>query len=204
VSAIALAAFFATVFVNKLIPGPVLFLVLARTASAGQRAGVSTVLGIVLAQIATLLAALAAISVSMNLSGLTQSMLRAGGMVLLVWLAWRVWNMPCKDRFDASVHAREVMVNDCAKGMLAGLSSPYNLFLMLAVLPSLVDPAQMTPAQVLALVGTYLVATLIPLSATIWAGIALHEVWARHDRVFARTGAVMMLGFAGAGFLEFA
>ncbi len=178
-------------------------LVLARTASVGYMAGISTVLGVLLARALTLTAALTTVLLSMELPVDMRFGWQIGGLILVAWLSWRVWSTPPADK---KVCANQTALNqgqEIFKGMIVGISSPYSLFLMFALLPTMVAPVGLGTDKIVILSAVVLLATTIPLVATIWAGVALHQVWSRHSKLFARTGAIIMLGSGCFGFLNF-
>jgi threonine/homoserine/homoserine lactone efflux protein len=123
---------------------------------------------------------------------------------MLLWLAWRGWNTPRTDGSALSGQAARAVTHDVARGMIVSVTSPYNLFLMFGLLPTLVAPHELRADHIALLTTAFLLATVVPHVVTIWAGSALHQIWSRQGRLFARAGALLMLGFAGVGILSFA
>ena len=191
---LALSALFLAALVNAAIPGPVLLLVIARAGRRGAGAGLAVSLG------ATLAVAILLGVVWMVLLGAVQmapqilATLKLAGIVLLVWLGLRMLH-------EAGVphpgHAPRLHLGNVAAGLALGLSSPFNLIFLLALLPQAVAPAALTVERAVLASALVLLGTAIPkLLATMI--VTLHT---RRTPVpsawLARAGGLALLGFAG-------
>jgi homoserine/homoserine lactone efflux protein len=165
------AAFLLITLILFLIPGPIVTLVIATSASKGMRAGLVTVAGTSCGT-AVLLAVIAlGLSWILNHALYWFEMLRWVGAVYLIWLGIQAWRgaadgppMPP----DHRVHF--------GRGFLVALSNPKTIAFFTAFLPQFVDP-RLPVAPQLALMCAVSV-LMAGLSDSGWAILAgLGRVW---------------------------
>ena len=185
---------FLVALINASVPGPVLLLVIARAARRGVGAGLAASLGATLAVALILSLVWIVLLGAVQLAPQVFAWLKLAGIVLLVWLGIRMLR-------DASVphppRAPRRHLGDVGAGLALGLSSPFNLVFLLALLPQFVDPAALSVAQALSTSALILLGTAIPkLLATMI--VTLHASRAPFASTWlGRAGGLALLGFAG-------
>ena len=177
-----------------LLPGPNEALILATSLTRGVRAGLTTVVGTVLAMVVQLTLVVLGAGVLLTLSATWFETLRWIGvayLVLLAVLAWRARPGPAVER---PVGAGRTLL----RGFLVSLTNPKTLLFFGAFLPQFVQPGPGAVSQLALLAATFVVLSAI-LDST-WAILAarLRAIAAMPERLRNRLGAGFFLG-AGVG-----
>ena len=147
---VSVFALYSVAALNATVPGPCTILTAARSALAGRGAGVRVTLGVVMAKTILLTSSLTVMFGAVTLSDGAFEVMRWVGIALLVAMAAHLLSSRPGGRGDQPRAA--VDVPDVAAGLMAGVSSPYNLVLLLALLPQFL-PAQLGAAAILPVVG---------------------------------------------------
>jgi homoserine/homoserine lactone efflux protein len=186
-------AFLFITLVLILIPGPIVTLVIATSASRGTRAGLVTVAGTTSGN--AVLLTLIALGLSWILThALTWfDMLRLVGAAYLIWLGIQVWR--------GAGQGRPVAPNDRVyfwRGFLVALSNPKTIAFFTAFLPQFVDPS--LPAAPQLAVMCVVSALLAMLSDSGWAVLAgLGRTWLMQPARAKLLGRVSGLTLIGGG-----
>jgi homoserine/homoserine lactone efflux protein len=184
-------AFLLITMVLILIPGPIVTLVIATSASKGMRAGLVTVAGTSSGNVVLL--ALIALGLSWILThALTWfEMLRFVGAAYLIWLGIQAWR--------GAGRGAPVPLNDRVyfwRGFLVALSNPKTIAFFTAFLPQFVDPT--LPAAPQLAVMCVVSAVLAALSDSGWAILAgLGRAWLMkpaHARLLGRVSGLTLIG----------
>jgi homoserine/homoserine lactone efflux protein len=184
-------AFLLITLVLILIPGPIVTLVIATSASKGMRAGLVTVAGTSSGN-AVLLAVIAlGLSWILNHALYGFEMLRWAGAAYLIWLGIQAWRGAGRDV--------PVPPNDRVyfwRGFLVALSNPKTIAFFTAFLPQFVDP-NLPAAPQLALMCAVSV-VLATLSDSGWAILAgLGRIWLMKParaRLLGRLSGITLIG----------
>ncbi len=179
----SLAAFALTALVIEMTPGPNMAYLAALSLSQGIRAGLAAVVGVALGL--SVYGAVAALGLSavIDNSPLLYEVLRWGGVVYLLWLAWEAW---AKEAETAPEQAGDPDVHPALafrRGLITNLLNPKAAVFYVAVLPDFVQPDRGSVAmQTLALSALYVgIATLVHLVIVLLAS-RLHKVVQTPDK----------------------
>ena len=191
---LSLSALFLAALINAAIPGPVMFLVVARAAEGGLRGGAMTALG-ALGAVALLLAVVWAVMLGvMQLGPQAFAVLKVAGVAVLVLLGLRMLTASSR---PGAVRVRRRGLGDLATAAVLVLSNPVNLVFFLALLPQFVTVAAMTGPRMAFVGALVLVASAIPVMAAALIGIWQARIAPRSTLWAVRAGGAAMLGFAG-------
>jgi len=177
-----------------LLPGPNVALILATSLTRGVRAGLTTVVGTVLAMVVQLTLVVLGASVLLTLSAQWFEILRWVGVAYLLVLALLAWRARPGPAVEKPVGTGRTL----ARGFFVSLTNPKTLLFFGAFLPQFVQPGAGAVSQL-----TLLAATFLVLSASLdstWAILAarLRAIAAMPERLRNRLGATFFLG-AGVG-----
>jgi threonine/homoserine/homoserine lactone efflux protein len=164
-------AFLLITLVLILVPGPIVTLVIATSASKGVRAGLLTVAGTTAGN-AVLLAMIAGgLSFILAHALYWFDILRLGGAAYLVWLGIQAWR---RAGGGASRLPRDHV--HLGRGFLVALSNPKTIAFFTAFLPQFVDPSLPVARQLVVMCTVS--ALLAALSDSTWAILAgLGRAW---------------------------
>jgi threonine/homoserine/homoserine lactone efflux protein len=182
--------------VNSAMPGPCMILIAAQTARGGPWPGFRTSLGIAAAQMIYATLALALLILALSISDTVHTVIRLVGAGILLLLAvgmlTQTESSPARLQVSQTHTGREALL-----GLGVGLSSPFNLVFMFSVLPQFVSrEALLDPAMVTVFLGIF-IATMGPMIATIWIANGARAFGQRFVHLLVRSGAVVLLVFAG-------
>ena len=183
--------------INTAMPGPCVALTVGRSARDGLAAGLAVSLGVILANL--LLAALA-LSIMLGIVALSETAFLAmkwAGAGALILLALHMLFPSRKGTASQHVSAHGQFY-DLVAGLTVGLSSPFNLLFLLALLP------QMVPTSAFDVFGigigltiaAILVGAAISLCGVTLLGILSNSTIERAGRPIECFGALAMIGFA--------
>ena len=186
-------AYVATCIVIVIVPGPIVTLVVANSLRHGARAGLLNIagaqlgftlmIGIVLAGLASLIAAL----------GWWFDWIRFAGAAYLVWLGIRLFRNP--GSFAAPQPAKKPRVGFFLQGFLVMMSNPKALLLFGALFPQFIDPRGNYVGQVLLLGVTAMAIAFVSDSAyALLAGRAAGLLSARRVRLISRASGLCLIG----------
>ncbi|MFO1191930.1 MAG: LysE family translocator [Rhodoferax sp.] len=183
-----LLAFLAAALVLAITPGPGVAYIVTRTLGQGRRAGLASVAGIALGNLANAVAAALGLSSLLAASPLAFAVLRYAGAAYLVWLGLQLLLRPPAVQDPAAAPASRGQV--LRQGILVSLLNPKTTLFFAAFLPPFMQAPAAPMAQALAL-GTLFVLiaaasdTAYVLLATALAPGRLREGAVRGRRVVA-------------------
>ncbi len=166
-------------------PGPAVLAIVARTLAAGPGPGLAFLIGCVLIDVLYLLLAVYGLSYVAELLGDLFVAVKWLGAGYLVWLGIALWRAepvpPAEARVDRRSSARAL-----AEGALVNLANPKPILFFGAIVPTFVDVASLTGADV-ALVAAVVAAGLVAVNFVYVVAAA------RARRLFRSRGAVRLL-----------
>lgn len=171
VSLTSLISFIATCLVVELTPGPNMGYLAVLSATAGRRAGFAATIGVALGLLVVGIAAALGLAAAISASPLLYQVLRWGGILYFLWLAWDGWKVDS----ETSPGATGDLATDAkyfSRGLITNILNPKAAVFYIAVLPSFVEPARPVLGQTVALsivyvsVATAIHATIVVLAAT--------------------------------------
>lgn len=160
----SIAAFALTSLVIEMTPGPNMAYLAALSLSQGIRAGVAAVAGVALGLAVYGAVATLGLSAAIDNSPLLYEVLRWGGVVYLLWLAWEAWAREAETlekSGDLDLRPGQAF----RRGLITNLLNPKAAVFYVAVLPDFIRPGNGSVAtQTLMLSALYVgVATLVHL-----------------------------------------
>lgn len=192
------AAMFTVLFsataINAALPGPCTIFTARRSDVAGQAAGMRITAGVLLANLILATITLAVMHGALTVSDQAFGAMKWAGIAVLLALAVRMlWSRSASDR-SATCASHDL--SEIGAGLMVGLSSPYNLVFLLALLPQFV-PAEMDIATVVAVVAAVLSGAAVGQLGAVTVGVCSRSALGRGARWLDRAGAVCLIGFAG-------
>ena len=179
---------------NMALPGPGVLLTFTRSSCQGLGAGLGVSAGFLLS---SLILAAAAVLIIAGLMRLPQGILESVrwiGIVVILWIALR---LVLAAGAGASAVPAERHGGDLLAGFALGITSPYNLLFLLALLPQFA-PVPLSALGAGALVAAYLLGQCLVLGAVSVLGAAVGRT------AFGSTGAPVVQRLAGATLAGFA
>lgn len=165
-------SFVVTCLILEITPGPNMAYLAVLSASKGRSAGFATVAGIALGlAIIGVAAAIGLASIIAN-SVVLYQLLRWGGVLYLLWIAWQSWHEEADITDDGGLSG-EAHAEYFRRGLFVNLLNPKAGVFYIAVLPRFVDPALPSLGQLITLSMVFvLIATGIHLLVVIFASSA--------------------------------
>src|SRR6185295_18848731 len=199
----SLGVFFGAGFVLLMTPGPAVLYIVTRSIEQGRKAGLVSVLGIVVGTLFHVAAAALGGSALLMSSALAFNALRYLGALYLVYLGCKTLLTPDRP-VDAPEVERAGLRDIFAQGVVVNLLNPHTALFFFAFLPQFIDPRRgAVPLQIVTLGLLFIL-----MSATtdaVWAiGAGTAGDWVRRNRRFGRVqryvtgGALIGLGAAAA------
>lgn len=189
-SAIAVAS-----ALNSAMPGPCVAMTIGRSARDGFPAGMLVSTGVVMANLILCAAALAVMHGLIALSPTTYVFMKWAGIAALVVLALRMLLYKANAPTWEAVSDRR-QFGDLSLGLLVGLSSPFNLIFLLALLPQLVPATDQSAATMIAVTLAVLVGAAVSLCGAVFIGLSASMVRGASHHI-ERVCALSMIAFAG-------
>jgi threonine/homoserine/homoserine lactone efflux protein len=183
-----LLAFLAAALVLAITPGPGVAYIVTRTLGQGRRAGLASVAGVALGNLANVVAAALGLSSLLAASPVAFAVLRYAGAAYLVWLGLQLLRRPAAVQDPVAAPASRGKV--LRQGILVSLLNPKTTLFFAAFLPPFMQAPAAPMAQALVL-GTLFVLiaavsdTAYVLLATVLAPGRLREGAVRGRRVVA-------------------
>ena len=190
VSAIALAS-----AINSAMPGPCMVLTIGRSARNGAPAGLLVTIGVAAA---TLILCGIALSVMLGMLAVSQSAFIAMkwiGITALIVLALRMIANRGRDKPGSSVLEAH-WLRDFVAGLTVGLSSPFNLVFLLALLPQLVPAQDHDVSSIVLINAAVLAGAIVSQIGAVLIGAASGGVGHGAGSRIECLGALSMIGFA--------
>ena len=193
-----LLAFALTALVIEITPGPNMTYLAALSLSSGMRTGFAAVAGIALGLMSYGVIAAFGLAAVIDNSPLLYGVLRWGGVLFLLWLAWDAWS----GHRDGASEAADRNAQPWAafrRGLITNLLNPKAAVFYIAVLPEFVRPdAGSVTSQTLLLSFIYVaIATLIHTVIVTLAGSMQSMIDVASNRRAIRGGfALALIGIA--------
>ncbi len=161
----SIAAFALTSLVIEMTPGPNMAYLAALSLSQGIRAGLAAVGGVALGLAVYGLVAALGLSAAIDNSLLLYEVLRWGGVVYLLWLAWEAWASEAETTPEKAGDPDIRPGQAFRRGLITNLLNPKAAVFYVAVLPDFVQVGQGSiVTQTLGLSALYVgIATLVHL-----------------------------------------
>lgn len=164
-------AFAVTSTLIELTPGPNMIWLAIVAATEGRRPGYAAVAGVALGLSLVGLAAAFGLAAVISGSALLYQLLRWGGVVYLLWLAWDGWRGSATDEALAPPGSSNLLY--FRRGLLTNLLNPKAAVFFIAVLPGFLPAGAVVLKETLALSMIYVaVATAIHAAIVTAAGAA--------------------------------
>lgn len=197
----ALAAFLAASLVLAATPGPGVVYILARTVALGRRAGLSSVAGVAMGNLANALGASIGLAALLAISPWALSVVKYAGAVYLVYLGVKglADEQACETvDFVASDRAR-IFVD----GFVVAVLNPKTALFFAAFLPQFIDPAASAMLQSVLLGALFVVVALVTDSLYVLTASAVRPAlarlrWLRRSARYLSAGVLIGLGFLAA------
>ena len=184
-------------FTNAILPGPCILLTVSRASSCGLRSALMVSWGVVLANLALVSVAVLTMVGLLFVSQEALGMLRWLGLAVLLLLGLKL--LSSKPAPESSEMQRSTPWRDAGAGFLVGVSSPYNLVFMLALLPQFVPASGISSEVGFVMAAAVLGGALLAQLCASGAGLAAAKLLALTTSrgLFDRVGGLTMVGFAG-------
>lgn len=162
ISASSLFGFILTCVIIEVTPGPNMAWLAALSISRGWRTGFAAVAGVALGLSAYGIAAGFGVAAIIENSPFLYQVLRWGGVVFLLWLAWEGWSTAGEIAPEVSDDS-QLRASAFRRGLITNLLNPKAAVFYVAMLPEFVnEPAGHVIAQTLTLSAIYVaIATII-------------------------------------------
>jgi threonine/homoserine/homoserine lactone efflux protein len=196
-----LAAFLLTALLIELTPGPNMAYLALVSAVEGRRAGLAATTGIALGLAIVGVIAALGLAALLSTSPFAFAVLRWGGALYLLWLAFEAWTGAGEVSPSRSNHSKNA-AQHFRRGLIVNLLNPKAALFFVAILPGFTDPARPLLAQTLLLTLLYVaLATAIHLILVGLAGTAQRWLSDPARQAIARRGFAVMLAAVALWFL---
>ncbi len=194
-----LLAFTVALTIAAFLPGPGMTAVVARALAVGFRGTLPLVLGMILGDLTFLACAALGLAALANTFETVFTVVKWAGAAYLVFLAFQLWTAkPQADEVSAERGAQRSFLRVTIGGLVLTLGNPKTIVFYMALLPSVIDLATLTPVGFLELAAIVFVDLAIV--GAVYAGLAakargfFRDAGAR--RILDRTAGTMMVGAA--------
>ena len=162
-----LGVFFGAGFVLLMTPGPAVLYIVTRSIEQGRKAGLVSVLGIVVGTLFHVAAAALGVSALLMSSALAFNALRYLGALYLVYLGCKTLLAPDRPA-DAPAVERAGLREIFSQGVVVNLLNPHTALFFFAFLPQFVDPARGAVALQIVALGLLFIA-MAAMTDSVWA-----------------------------------
>jgi len=152
----AWALFALTSMLIELTPGPNMAYLAIVGVSQGRKAGYAAVAGVALGLAIIGIAAALGLAAAINASPMLYQVLRWGGVIYLLWLAFDGWREASEEIEHAPLGSSNALY--FRRGLITNLLNPKAAVFYIAVLPGFVEPTGVVMTQTLLLSATYVAA----------------------------------------------
>lgn len=153
-------AFTIAMIVLLLTPGPTMLTTIAKSLSTGFWSGFNYNLGVVVGDLIFLMLAIFGLQIVAELLGEVFVVVQYGGAAYLLWLGIKLW-LAKPVAIDAAPVRSKGLLHEAMTGILVTLGNPKVILFYSALLPSFVDLAALTAADVLLLSAIVVVSILV-------------------------------------------
>jgi len=182
------------------IPGPGVVALIARALGAGFRSALFMAIGLIVGDLVYLTAVVLGLALLAQTFGAAFIVIKWAGVAYLAWLAWNFWRTGIATADVSAERSRDSALTSMLAGLLVTLGNPKVMVFYLAITPTLVDIASITPGDY----GVLILVTAIVLMIVLMPYLALASKarWflatPRALKVLNRTAAGFMAGAAAA------
>ncbi|MBX9462463.1 MAG: LysE family translocator [Neoaquamicrobium sediminum] len=182
------------------IPGPGVVALVARALGSGFRSAIFMAFGLVLGDLVYLTAVVLGLALVAQTFGTAFLVIKWVGVAYLAWMAWNFWRTGITaEKVDAD-RARGGIWTSVLSGLLVTLGNPKVMVFYLAITPTIIDIASITPSDygvLIAITAMVLLVVLMP-----YLALAAKARWflatPRALKALNRTAATFMAGAAAA------
>lgn len=192
----ALLSVMSATAINSAMPGPCMVLIATRAALYGRQAGLRVSLGVAAAQLTYVFVALGMLALAWAISETAHAAMRVVGATVLVALGVQMFRQAALTG-DAQRMPSRRPGSDFLVGLCIGLSSPFNLIFMFAILPQFVSPQSLLRPDLGILIVGIFIATMGPMVATAWLGAGTRSFGHGYRPILSRIAASALILFAG-------
>lgn len=182
------------------IPGPGVVALIARALGGGFRSALFMAIGLIVGDLVYLTAVVLGLALLAQTFGAAFVVIKWAGVAYLVWLAWNFWRTGITTANVSAERSRDSALTSMLAGLLVTLGNPKVMVFYLAITPSLVDIASVTPGDygiLLLVTAMVLLVVLVP-----YLALAAKARWflatPRALKLLNRTAAGFMAGAAAA------
>lgn len=180
------------------IPGPGVVALIARALGSGFRSAMFMAVGLVLGDVFYLSAVVLGLAVLAQTFGTAFLIVKWIGVAYLAWLAWTFWRTGIRTTSVDAERTRDGALASIASGLFVTLGNPKVMVFYLAITPTIIDIASVTPTDfgmLIAITAMVLLVVLMP-----YLAIAGKARWLlatpKALRALNRTAAAFMAGAA--------
>ncbi|MEX4006169.1 LysE family translocator [Neoaquamicrobium sediminum] len=182
------------------IPGPGVVALVARALGSGFRSAIFMAFGLVLGDLVYLTAVVLGLALVAQTFGTAFLVIKWVGVAYLAWMAWNFWRTGITaEKVDAD-RTRGGIWTSVLSGLLVTLGNPKVMVFYLAITPTIIDIASITPSDygvLIAITAMVLLVVLMP-----YLALAAKARWflatPRALKALNRTAATFMAGAAAA------
>lgn len=193
----ALGLFAGAIFLIAISPGPTVVALVARVMTHGGFSVLPFTLALWIGEAVWLTVAVLGLSALLMQFGWALAAIKWLGVVVLVFLAWRMWRAP-KDAGDEALPAETSPIKLFLAGLAVTFTNPKVIAFYLALLPAIMDLGGISFSDWAVLTMTLIaILALIDISYIVLAEVARRRIHAlSRSRLVNRCGAVAMSGAA--------
>lgn len=180
--------------INMALPGPGIILTFTRSSCRGFAAGARVSSGLLLASFILAAAALLIVAGLMEISPNALAAMRLVGVAVILWIALQLVLTPAAAPSGATVQPR---ASDFLAGFALGVTSPFNLVFLLALLPQFA-PERLSMEGAAMMILAYLAGKVLVLATVTVLGAAAGRALpgGAGVRAFQRIAGATLAGFA--------
>ena len=167
-------AFFISILIFAITPGPGVFALLARAMTQGVRSCFSLALGMAISDIIYLILACLGLAVIATHWGGIFTVIRIVGAIYLIYLGWKMWTQRAEIVRQLDVTTKKDEIKSFIQGFLISASNPKVILFYIAFLPTFMDLNALSTNDIVIVSLLCLLGLMIGLMA-----IAFSASWAR-------------------------
>ncbi|MEO3997344.1 LysE family translocator [Mesorhizobium sp. CAU 1732] len=182
------------------IPGPGIVALIARALGSGFRSALFMAMGLVMGDLVYLTAVVLGLAILAQTFGTAFIIIKWAGVAYLAYLAWTFWHTGIKTETVGAERSRDGALASILSGLIVTLGNPKVMVFYLAITPTIIDIASITPTDygvLIAITAMVLLVVLVP-----YLALAAKARWflatPRALKTLNRTAAGFMAGAAAA------
>lgn len=182
------------------IPGPGVVALVARALGSGFRSALFMACGLVVGDVTYLTAVVLGLAVLAQTFGAAFVIIKWIGVAYLCWLAWSFWRTGITAASVTAERSRDGAIASFLSGLVVTLGNPKVMVFYIAITPTIVDIASITPTDLGMLIAITVMVLLVVLVP--YLALAAKARWflatPKALRALNRTAAVFLAGAAAA------